>query len=70
MSFEKNEDAANLRKSRRYVDLTSDLLQKGWQAENIPFEIGSRGHINSRNQTSTLNFIKKHNISIKKKNLL
>jgi hypothetical protein len=67
VSFEKNVEAANLRKSRRYMDLTSDLVQNGWHAENIPFEIGSRGHIDSRNKTSIFNVMKKYNINIKKK---
>ena len=41
VSFEKNAEAANLRKTRRYNDLTHDLIAKGWEAENIPFEVGS-----------------------------
>ena len=70
VSFEKNAEAANLRKNRRYNDLTSDLIEKGWSAENIPFEIGSRGHINSRNKTSIYNIMKKNNIKIQKKTFI
>ena len=70
VSFEKNTEAANLRKTRRYMDLTNDLIEKGWEAENIPFEIGSRGHINSRNKTSILNIMKKYNIKIQKKTFI
>ena len=67
VSFEKNAEAANLRKTRRYMDLASDLKNKGWSAENIPFEIGSRGHIDNRNKTSIYNTMKKYNIKIQKK---
>ena len=62
VSFEKNADAANARKTRRYIDLTSDINKNGWTAENIPFEIGSRGHINNRNKSSIQNVLKKHKI--------
>ena len=67
VSFEKNADSANARKTRRYIDLTSDLNKNGWSAENIPFEIGSRGHINKRNKTSIESTMKNHKISIHKK---
>ena len=70
VSFEKNAESANLRKSRRYMDLTSDLVQKGWHAENIPFEIGSKGHIDSRNKTSILSVMKKYSIKIQKKSFI
>ena len=59
VSFEKNAEAANLRKARRYNDLTSDLIEKGWEADNIPFEIGSKDFINNRNKTSIYNVMKK-----------
>ena len=70
VSFEKNVEAANLRKYRRYNDLTNDLIEKGWSAENIPFEIGSRGHIDKRNKTSIYNVMKKNNIKIQKKTFI
>ena len=47
VSFEKNAKAANLRKT------TSDLIERGWSAENIPFKIGSRGHINCKTKPQT-----------------
>ena len=70
VSFEKNAESANLRKTRRYMDLTSDLIKKGWAAENIPFEIGSRGFIDNRNKTLTYNVMKQHNINIQKKSFI
>ena len=70
VSFEKNAEAANLRKTRRYMDLTSDLKKKGWAAENKPFKIGSRGHIDTRNKTSILSTMKKYNIKFKKQTFI
>ena len=67
VSFEKNEDAAHARKTLSYLDLISDLKERGWSAENIPFEIGSRGHINSRNKVSISGVMKKNKIKIQKK---
>ena len=60
VSFEKNADAAHARKTATYLDLITDLTQRGWSAENVPFEIGSRGHINNRNKISITNVMKKH----------
>ena len=45
VSFENNAEFANLRKTRRDMDFTSDLTKKRSQAEHIPFEIGPGGHI-------------------------
>ena len=42
VSFEKNIESANIKKTLRYRDLTSDLRNNCWQAECIAFEIGSR----------------------------
>ena len=39
VSFEKNADAANIRKTTKYVDLCSDIRNNGWNVECIPFEI-------------------------------
>ena len=69
VSFEKNADAANARKTLSYLVLTSDLTKRGWSAQCVPFEIGSRGHINNRNKTSISNIIRKHNIKVQKKTL-
>ena len=60
VSFEKNSDAAHARKTATFLDLITDLTQRGWSAENVPFEIGSRGHINNRNKISITNVMKKH----------
>ena len=69
VSFEKNVEAANLRKNRRYNDFTSDLIENVWSAENIPFEIGSRDHINNRNKASIYlsNIMKKNSIRYRRK---
>jgi hypothetical protein len=69
VSFEKNADAAHARKTLSYLDLISDLKERGWSAENVPFEVGSRGHINNRNKLSITNVFKKHKIQFQKKSL-
>ena len=69
VSFEKNADAAHARKTLSYIDLIYDLKERGWSAENVPFEIGSRGHINNRNKISITNVFKKHKIQFQKKSL-
>ena len=58
VSFEKNFESANLRKSLRYNDLASDIKKRGWSVENTPFEIGSRGHITKRNLKSISDTLK------------
>ena len=70
VSFEKNIDAAHARKASKYLDLTSDLRTKGWRAECVPFEIGSRGHISQRNKNSIFDTMKKFKIKIQKKTLI
>ena len=70
VSFEKNSELANLRKVSRYRDLASDLEQRGWVTDNTPFEIGSRGYINTRNKSTICDTMKKHTIKIKKSKLL
>ena len=69
VSFEKNADAANLRKKTKYVDLSSDIIGNGWNVDCVPFEIGSRGHINRRNKITILDTLKKNKIFIQKKKL-
>ena len=49
-SFEKNIDAANLRKHTNYLDLKSDIEAAGWKTSLVPFEVGSRGQITTRNK--------------------
>ena len=48
-SFEKNIDAANLRKYTNYLDLKSDIEAAGWKTSLVPFEVGSRCQIAQRN---------------------
>ena len=42
-SFERNAEAANLRKSLRYTTLKNDLEDSGYKCLLVPFEVGSRG---------------------------
>ena len=44
-----NFQAALERKTARYERLTEDLIQAGYDARNLPLEIGCRGVINLRN---------------------
>ena len=66
-SFEKNIESANLRKSSRYFDLTNDLKEKGWSADCVPFEIGSRGQITKKNKSDITNILRKYNIKLPQK---
>ena len=49
-SFEKNIQAANKKKSDKYVDLESDLKKAGWTTSLTPFEVGSRGQVTKQNE--------------------
>ena len=40
-----NIEAANTRKYERYSSLSQDIKDAGYQCKNIPFEVGSRGHL-------------------------
>ena len=51
--FTRNIEAANTRKRARYKFLTSDIEDAGYKCNNMPFEIGSRGHV-TRNNRITL----------------
>ena len=51
-----NFQAALERKTARYERLTEDLIQAGYDARNLPLEIGCRGVINLRN-AATLEYI-------------
>ena len=66
ISFEKNINSANLRKGLRYHGLSQDLIERGWETENIPFEIGSRGLVTKRNKKCISEASQKHNIKVKK----
>ena len=70
ISFEKNIESANRRKSSLYLNLTEDLRQNGWVTDCVPFEIGSRGYISKRNKKSIFDTLKTHTIKIKKSKLL
>ena len=45
-----NIEAANRRKRERYEFLTTDIKEAGYQCMNMPFEIGSRGHVTRQNK--------------------
>ena len=51
--FEKpgNMEAANSRKYERYTALSSDITEAGFSCRNIPFEVGSRGHLTLENRS-------------------
>ena len=70
VSFEKNIESANIKKTLRYRDLTSDLRSNGLQAECVAFKIGSRGYISQRNKKSICDSLKKYNIKLQNKKLL
>ena len=54
-SFERNSEAAFLRKSLRYAALKNDLEDKGFKCLLIPFEVGSRGHIRRATKSNIFN---------------
>ena len=43
-------EAANKRKHERYSSLCSDIIDAGFICKNIPFEVGSRGHLSLENK--------------------
>jgi hypothetical protein len=69
-SFEKNIDAAYLKKSTKYSDLKSDLEAAGWTTGLTPFEVGSRGYVTKRNYTTLTALTKKVCNPIKYKKLM
>jgi hypothetical protein len=52
--FTRNIEAANARKRSRYEFLTSDIKEAGFNCMNMPLEVGSRGHLTSRNRETLL----------------
>jgi len=48
--FTRNIGAANRRKRERYLFLTTNIKDAGYQCISMPFEIGSRGHITRQNK--------------------
>ena len=62
--FTRNIEAANTRKRVRYEFLTEDIKDLGFKCSNMPLEIGSRGHITSRNRETLVYLC--HNFGIGK----
>ena len=52
VSFERNIEAANTRKHNRYSSLAEDIKESGYTCNNIPFEVGSRGHLTLSNRSN------------------
>ena len=48
---EGNMEAANRRKHTRYSGLATDIEDNGYTCKNIPFEVGSRGHLTPDNRS-------------------
>ena len=69
VSFEKNIEQAHLRKASRYNDLTQDIKKNGWLVECLPFEVGSRGHINKKTKTDLCNTLTRYGIRLQKKQI-
>ena len=66
ISFEKNIESANSKKYLHYLNLASDIRSRGWETENVPFEVGSRGQVTKRNKKSICDTTRKFNITLKK----
>ena len=50
VSFEQNIEQANTRKRNRYAHLEQDIKDAGYNCMNVPFEVGSRGHLTQSNR--------------------
>jgi hypothetical protein len=46
-----NIESANKRKYNRYSPLAADIEESGHKCKNIPFEVGSRGHLTLENKS-------------------
>ena len=55
ISFETNIEAADNRKRQRYTQLKNDLEDRGFKCYLFPLEIGSRGHVTSKNKLTIAN---------------
>jgi hypothetical protein len=64
-SFEKNIDSANFRKQTNYLDLKTDIEEAGWNVNLIPFDVGSRGQITTRNKKSIIESCKRNSLKMK-----
>ena len=62
-SFERNSEAANLRKTLRYTSLKSDLENNGYRCLLVPFEVGSRGYVRKASKSNIFNIFLTFNIS-------
>ena len=62
-SFERNSEAANVRKSLRYTSLKSDLEERGYKCFLVPFEVGSRGYIFKSTKSNIFNIFTTMKIS-------
>ena len=63
-SFEKNINSANLRKSTNYLDLKTDIETAGWKTSLLPFEVGSRGQITTRNKKAIIESCKRNQLKM------
>ena len=52
VSFEQNIEQAHTRKKTKYTYLESDIESNGYVCNNIPFEVGSRGHLTGSNRAN------------------
>ena len=52
VSFETNIEQAHTRKKVKYTQLESDIEDAGFSCRNIPFEVGSRGHLTLDNRSN------------------
>ena len=52
MSFEQNIEQAHTRKKTKYTYLEGDIESNGYVCNNIPFEVGSRGHLTGSNRAN------------------
>ena len=58
VSYERNVDDANIRKTNRYAGLEADIKSNGFKCSTVCFEIGQRGYINNRNKLALGSFLR------------
>ena len=63
-SFERNAEAAYLRKTQRYTALKLDLEDNGYKCILVPFEIGSRGYVRKFARANIVNTFGIMNITV------
>ena len=69
-SFERNSEAANIRKTLRYTSLKSDLEENGYKCFLVPFEVGSRGYIFKSTKSNIFNIFTAMKISANHKHCI